>query len=785
MTLRIVYVSWEFPPQLGGGIGTYVAAITRALAARGHDVTVLTVGQQPYPTRELLDGVQVVRLPLGGSAAGEGSVSTLRSWQSRADGVSEFLSRVIRQHELDLIEFPDYRGEGVSFLSGSAPAQRPTTIVRLHTPLSVLYRYNTGHTRYAVLEEYEHEALRVADRIVCPSRALADEMRGVLGDRAVDISAHPVDPLFLRPEFDASEQLDGCEVLYVGRFEQRKGVETLARAADAFLGACPDARLVMIGGDTEKSPQQRSMKECVRGLLPRRFAARVELVERLSREALLERYRAARLCVFPSHFENFPNTCLEAMALGKCVIGTDRSGMPEILADGVSGVIARSGDADDLARRLIELYNAPRAARGAMGRAARARIIERFAPDGIAAEMEALYAGFVRPRTRPAPSSDGAAHGAAGSRAGAPSVAVVIPCYNHGRFLPETLASVRALDFAEIECVVVDDGSTDPLTRTALERVESAGTRVIRQDNAGLASARNAGIRATSAPFFVALDADDKLDPRFIRRLLPPLLADPTLGYVYSHVRFFDASGGSWDCPAYDPRRLLVENLSVATALVRRRAYDEAGGYQPDMIYGFEDWDLWIALLAVGYHGLCVPEPLFFYRKHAGGSMLSETQKRRGDMVKRMIEHHRALFAQCLELSLASKDRMFFAAHMDAWRLREQLVATGATPAPPTTVDNELYQALLAKAELEYIENSKLWRAVQKLKRNPLYRAAARLRYGAKWEAPPDETDPRARLGRIKSSNAWRAIQLMKRTPMYRWYARRKYGPDHAAPSAN
>src|SRR5690606_6447363 len=108
-------------------------------------------------------------------------------------------------------------------------------------------------------------------------------------------------------------------------------------------------------------------------------------------------------------------------------------------------------------------------------------------------------------------------------------------------------------------------------------------------------------VRASGAPYFVALDADDKLDPRFIERLLPPLLADPACGYGYSHVRFFGAQHGGWECPPYDPRRLLIENLSVATALVRRRAFDEVGGYSPDMIYGFEDWDFWIALLGLGY----------------------------------------------------------------------------------------------------------------------------------------------------------------------------------------
>jgi len=772
--MRIVFVSWEYPPQFGGGIGTYVDAASGGLASRGHDVTVVTVSREPYPAREIRNGVTVLRAPFS-SPAGDDVVSTLRTWQSRADAVAEVLGKLTAPGDVDVIEFCDYRAEGITWLTQTPRQCRPLSVVRLHTPLSVLYAYNTGHARSLVLEALEHQAILAADAVLSPSAALERELRSRLPELGeVTLSPHPVDAMFLAatPAQPADET---DEILYVGRLEERKGVETLVAAAQRFLPKLPGARLVLVGGDTLKSAAQPSMRAVLAAMLPRELRGRVEFVDRVPRETLVERYRRARLCVFPSHFENFPNTCLEAMALGKCVIGGANSGMAEMIEDGRSGVIVPSRDADALAAAIEHHYAAPADARARLGAAARARVLAHYAPDVIARDLETCYANARKAGSPRVPGGPGVPPGSSTLQ---PRVAIIIPCFNHGRFLPETLASVEALRWPSLECVVVDDGSTDPQTLDTLADLARRGTRVIRQENAGLAAARNTGVRATDAPFYIPLDADDRLDPAFIAQLLPPLLADPALGYSYSHVRFFDAAAGGWECPPYEPRRLLVENLSVATAVIRRRAFDEVGGYQPDMLYGFEDWDFWLALLSIGYHGVCTPAPLFHYRKHAGGSMLTETQKRRAEMVRKMIEHHRTLFATTLEVSLAQKDQMFFAAHMDAWRLREHVAAAGGAAA--STVDDELYQALLARAELDHIENSRAWRTMQRVKANPLFTALARLRYGPGAGQPSADETVAQRLARIKTSRTYRTIQWLKKNPLYRWYARRRYGsqPD-------
>ena len=92
-----------------------------------------------------------------------------------------------------------------------------------------------------------------------------------------------------------------------------------------------------------------------------------------------------------------------------------------------------------------------------------------------------------------------------------PKVSVVMPCYNHGEFLPEAVASVTNIARDDIELVVVDDGSIDERTRKEEDKVSEAGIKVIRQENRGLAAARNAAVRASKGEYIFPLDADDRL----------------------------------------------------------------------------------------------------------------------------------------------------------------------------------------------------------------------------------------------------------------------------------
>ena len=181
-------------------------------------------------------------------------------------------------------------------------------------------------------------------------------------------------------------------------------------------------------------------------------------------------------------------------------------------------------------------------------------------------------------------------------------VAVVIPCFNHGRYLSETVESVLAQGFRELEVVVVDDGSTDDSAAVAeaLCAAHPDRVRLLQQPNAGHPSvARNNGIRATSGEYVLCLDADDKLPPDWLAACVAALDATPGAGVAYTDQQDFGASDRYHSVAEYDFRGQSHKNWFGICSLFRRAAWEAVGGWDAEIALS-EDWDFWIGC---GYHG--------------------------------------------------------------------------------------------------------------------------------------------------------------------------------------
>lgn len=201
---------------------------------------------------------------------------------------------------------------------------------------------------------------------------------------------------------------------------------------------------------------------------------------------------------------------------------------------------------------------------------------------------------------------------------GVPRVSLIIPCFNLGQFLGEAIESARAQTYRDIELVVVDDGSTDATTRQVLDTLERAGTRVVRSPNRGLSAARNLGIRSTSGEFICSLDADDRLHPEWIERAVGVLDAEPAVAFVSHWLETFGDEHWGWKPVRCDLAMLLDMNVVNGAALLRRTAFDEAGGFDETMRDGCEDWEFWIRLLERGHQGAILPEVMYQYRRRSG-----------------------------------------------------------------------------------------------------------------------------------------------------------------------
>jgi len=232
-----------------------------------------------------------------------------------------------------------------------------------------------------------------------------------------------------------------------------------------------------------------------------------------------------------------------------------------------------------------------------------------------------------------------------------PRISVVIPCFNHGEFLPEAVSSVISMHRDDVELIVVDDGSTDERTRKETAALTAQGIHVIRQENKGLSSARNTAVRASRGEYIFPLDADDRIRPGCLDHAIRILGADPKVSVVYGDVEFFGMRTGHWTSGPFDPHRLLRSNYIAASALFRRAVWEQNGGYDERMLDGFEDWEFWISALEHGWKFVYVPEALFDYRQ-ANESMLTRVRKLEEQAAQFIAVKHGALYRRAwLELA--------------------------------------------------------------------------------------------------------------------------------------
>jgi glycosyltransferase involved in cell wall biosynthesis len=231
------------------------------------------------------------------------------------------------------------------------------------------------------------------------------------------------------------------------------------------------------------------------------------------------------------------------------------------------------------------------------------------------------------------------------------SVAVVIPYFEDGQYLPDSVRSVLAQTFNDLEIVVVDDGS---VREQATEVLAAAGLDQIRvitlPNNSGTAAARNAGIRATDSSLIVILDADDLIEPTFIAEALEAF-AGGTYGAVYTQVKFFGEYEGVF---AFDITltNLLARLSGVSSFLLTREAFDSVGGFRQGVIE--EDMQFWIALCQKGWKFKRIEKALYHYRQRPDGMSRRHPKER----MRQLVKNNLPLYQQhCAEIVVALEDK--------------------------------------------------------------------------------------------------------------------------------
>ncbi|NNC43964.1 MAG: glycosyltransferase, partial [Acidimicrobiia bacterium] len=686
-------VSSELAPYTSGGAGVAVAALVSSLRADGHRARVVLVSDAVADVDE--EWVEVV-------APEPDDISRFLGASKAASAIVARLA-----HGVDLFEFQDFHGLGYWSLMRRRSLGLETTriVVRAHGPTDLISRHvaqpDASQKHVSVMER---QAFVMADAVICSGEAIADVLADeyeLERDRVL-VSPPPVTPL----SGDGKLHRSGHpEVVFLGTVAEVKGATEFVEAAVEIAQDDERARFRLVGTDGWHSSEKRPMSASLLDRIPVEVRHQFEFVGALDRDELAPALSTAWAVVTPSRFETFCLAAHEARQLGLPVVVPHHEGFSgffslqtgALVYDGtipglrtaLQTVVEGGPTLDRLMLAPAPTYPDPTAlyrtelpdirhsrVQAGLATAALARLEEAIAPpppeeppelhtrvarwlnrlpfpiarwvsDRIPAghpyrSLAAWHDAF-RERQPETERRRALVKAAKRHRPDPIRVSIVVACYNQGEFLEEALYSVLAQTLRDWEIIVVNDGSDDRLTLELLDDIELPRTRIHHQKNAGLPAARNAGMRQARGEYVVPLDADDMLEPEFLKTLVGALDDDPSKGVAHCWTRLFGDLNQIWIPRPFNRYQMLLSNSLVGCAVVRTDVWKAVGGYDEHMTLGNEDWDFWLRMIEHDVEMIEVTEPLFRYRRH-GITMSVETEARFETARREVAKAHSGLY---------------------------------------------------------------------------------------------------------------------------------------------
>lgn len=219
-------------------------------------------------------------------------------------------------------------------------------------------------------------------------------------------------------------------------------------------------------------------------------------------------------------------------------------------------------------------------------------------------------------------------------------VSVVVPCFNSGKTINRTISSINAQTWQNVEIIIVNDGSTDAYTLKTLKEIKNV--KIVNQNNKGLPSARNTGIKKSSGNYILFLDADDWIEKNSIELMLETLKRYNS-DYVFCNTYLEGERNGEQKRYYNFFEQLFLNNISYFM-LIKKNVIENAGCYDEKMTLGYEDWELNIRLGKNGYFPEKVEEFLFHYNVSNSGMLNSVSKKKHATILEYIRTKHKSLY---------------------------------------------------------------------------------------------------------------------------------------------
>jgi hypothetical protein len=196
-------------------------------------------------------------------------------------------------------------------------------------------------------------------------------------------------------------------------------------------------------------------------------------------------------------------------------------------------------------------------------------------------------------------------------------VSIIIPCYNDYTYIESSVQSALDQTYSNKEIIVIDDGS-DARTKEILKRIAPKIDKLITQENQGVVAARNNAITTAKGDYILTLDSDDLFEPQFLEKAIPILEEQENVGIVTSWVSIINEGGeptGMFKPSGASASVAIFRNNAPGSILFRKISWRDAGGYDPEMANGNEDWEFNVSVCKNGWDIYVIPEVLFNYRQ--------------------------------------------------------------------------------------------------------------------------------------------------------------------------
>ena len=390
----LCFLTKTYPPASIGGIGRYVHQLARSIARLGHQIHVITSAIE-HDTVDFEDGVWVHRIrskPHSDPAKLDGLAVPQHIWDYSATMLSE-AKKVAEARAVDAVFAPIWDCEGIAVLLDGT--------FRLVTSLHTTFKHFLDSHQHrkadtAFMDDFirpmlafEKLLLDRSDAVLANSKAIVCEVERdydvTFSSARLGLVPHGLDDWATQPLEEPDPLPSGAvRVLYVGRLEQRKGIDVFLEAVKAILRAYPQVYIDVVGNKTLIGANNVTYQDVFKADRDADAVRdRVFFHGEVSETALRGYYRACDIFAAPSRFESFGLILLEAMMFGKPVIGCRAGGMSEIVEHGVSGLLAEPGDVSSLSACLQQLVADPQL-RARLGAAGRRRYEAAFTSDAMA-----------------------------------------------------------------------------------------------------------------------------------------------------------------------------------------------------------------------------------------------------------------------------------------------------------------------------------------------------------------------------------------------------------------